>query len=72
MVGPMTIHGPSSSNYDEAKDPILMTDWNHRSGFQDFQKELLGIPPKMTSILLNGLGIFIISHYEQFHNNDIR
>lgn len=26
LVGPLTIHGPSSSNYEEAKDPILMTD----------------------------------------------
>ena len=60
MAGPITIHGPSSSNYDRAKDPILMTDWNHRSGFQDFQQELLGTPPKMTSILLNGFGTLIL------------
>lgn len=26
LLGPLTIHGPSSSNYDEAKDPILTTD----------------------------------------------
>ncbi|KAL8649405.1 MAG: hypothetical protein Q9210_004422 [Variospora velana] len=56
MAGPLTIHGPSSSDYDEPKDPILMTDWNHRSGFQDFQGELEGRPPLMDSILLNGQG----------------
>lgn len=57
MAGPLTIYGPSSANYDEAKDPILMTDWNHRSGFQDFQKELTANPlPVMDSILLNGKG----------------
>lgn len=26
LLGPLTIFGPSSANYDEAKDPILMTD----------------------------------------------
>ena len=34
-----------------------MTDWNHRSGFQDFQVELQGVPPPMDSILLNGQGM---------------
>ncbi|KAI4110559.1 MAG: hypothetical protein LQ345_006970 [Seirophora villosa] len=58
MAGPLTIHGPSSSDYDDPRDPILMTDWNHRSGFQDFQEELLGQPPVMDSILLNGQGSF--------------
>ncbi|KAL8770526.1 MAG: hypothetical protein Q9209_003782 [Squamulea sp. 1 TL-2023] len=56
MVGPLTIHGPHSSDYDVPKDPILMTDWNHRSGFQDFHIELGGAPPPMDSILLNGQG----------------
>ncbi|TAQ86576.1 hypothetical protein B7494_g5097 [Chlorociboria aeruginascens] len=59
VAGPMTIHGPSSDNYDEARDPILITDWNHRSAFQDFQHELDGTgPPRMNSVLLNGIGNF--------------
>ncbi len=58
MAGPLTIHGPHSSNYDEPKDPILMTDWNHRSGFQDFYIELEGDAPPMDSILLNGKGSY--------------
>ncbi|MCJ1470910.1 hypothetical protein MMC07_009558 [Pseudocyphellaria aurata] len=59
MAGPLTIYGPSSANYDTAIDPILMTDWNHRSGFEDFQKELTGNPlPVMDSILLNGNGSY--------------
>lgn len=59
LLGPLTIHGPSTSNYDSPVDPILMTDWNHRSGFQDFQTELLGSAPLMESILLNGVGLLI-------------
>ncbi|KAF5713135.1 laccase 2 [Fusarium mundagurra] len=33
LAGPITIFGPSSGHYDEAKDPILITDWNHRRNF---------------------------------------
>ncbi|RSL78709.1 hypothetical protein CEP51_007958 [Fusarium floridanum] len=60
LAGPITIHGPSSANYDEAKDPILITDWNHRSAFQDWERELTRIPtfPRMNSILINGVGNF--------------
>ncbi len=54
----MTIYGPSSLPYDEALGPILMTDWNHRSAFEDWAWSLqpLGTRPKMTNILLNGKG----------------
>ncbi|KAF5013303.1 hypothetical protein FDECE_682 [Fusarium decemcellulare] len=60
LAGPITIHGPSSANYDEARDPILITDWNHRSAFQEWQRELTGTPtfPQMDSILINGVGNF--------------
>lgn len=61
MAGPLTIHGPSSGNYDSSKDPILMTDWNQRSAFEDWAWSLdksAGFPrPQMTSVLLNGKGI---------------
>ncbi|TVY80724.1 Laccase [Lachnellula suecica] len=57
--GPMTFYGPSSANYDESLDPILITDWSHRSAFTDFYREL-GVNgsgrPLMTSILLNDAG----------------
>jgi FtsP/CotA-like multicopper oxidase with cupredoxin domain len=33
VLGAMTIHGPSSADYDEGKDPVLMTDWTHKSWF---------------------------------------
>lgn len=58
LLGPITIFGPSSYDYDEAIDPILIADWGHRSAFQDWPKQLTGNPsyPKMNSVLLNGLG----------------
>ena len=58
----MTIYGPSSANYDEAIDPLLVTDWNHRSAFTDFSKLITykeNEPPSMTSVLLNGIGRLI-------------
>ena len=56
LLGPMTIYGPSSANYDEAIEPILMADWSHRSAFQDFYKEINGARPAMTTSLMNGRG----------------
>jgi FtsP/CotA-like multicopper oxidase with cupredoxin domain len=64
LAGPLTIHGPASANYDHAIDPILMTDWNHRSAFEDWAYNLKQTqanpqtpPIRMTSILLNGQGM---------------
>jgi FtsP/CotA-like multicopper oxidase with cupredoxin domain len=58
LVGPLTIYGPSSTDYDDAHDPILITDWNHRSAFKDWQRMMVPDPdfPKMNSVLLNGVG----------------
>lgn len=56
LLGPMTIYGPSSANYDEAKKPLLMTDWSHRSAFEDFYVEMGGNKPSMTSALMDGRG----------------
>ena len=60
LAGPMTIYGPSSANYTYAIEPILMTDWNHRSAFEDWSWSLRvnGSRPNMTNILLNGKGRF--------------
>ena len=60
----MVIHGPSSANWDEAWDPILISDWNHDSAFAAFQTELDALPPFFApfsdSIVLNGTGMFTI------------
>ena len=67
MAGPLTVYGPSSENYDYAEEPILMTDWNHRSAFEDWSYSLLPgkSRPKMTNILLNGLGVLNQSQTSQ-------
>jgi len=61
LLGPITVYGPSTANYDtdESFRPILMTDWNHRSVFEEWPSELkTGNAPQMTNILLNGTGQF--------------
>jgi len=51
-VGPMTIHGPSSDEWDEPiNPPLIMTDWGHNSAFEAVSTELL-----LPDILLNGRG----------------
>ncbi|KAL8662030.1 MAG: hypothetical protein Q9202_005084 [Teloschistes flavicans] len=69
LAGPLTVHGPSSANYDDPKDPFLMTDWIHRSWFQEFQSELNGVPPPATSILLNGQGSYAGAARQGFRFN---
>jgi FtsP/CotA-like multicopper oxidase with cupredoxin domain len=61
MLGPMTIYGPSTANFSaqQAFRPLLMTDWNHRSVFEDWPVMLQkGKAPYMTNILFNGTGQF--------------
>lgn len=51
-VGPMTLHGPTSAEWDEAiSPPLIMTDWGHNTAFQAVTKRLL-----YPDILLNGKG----------------
>ena len=61
LLGPLTIYGPSTANYDsdDTFRPILITDWNHRSVFEDWPVMLESeSAPEMTNILLNGTGQF--------------
>ena len=64
LLGPMTIHGPSSADYDVAIRPTLMTDWAYRSAFDVWWDNLHGIKRNgekvelnMDTILLNGTGM---------------
>ncbi|KAK0723520.1 multicopper oxidase-domain-containing protein [Lasiosphaeria miniovina] len=60
LHGPITVFGPSSASYDEGRNPLIITDWNHRSAFKDWQRELVPKPsfPTMNSVLINGHGNF--------------
>lgn len=61
LLGPLTIYGPSTANFsaNDTFRPILLTDWNHRSVFEDWPIMLEeGKAPEMTNILINGTGQF--------------
>jgi len=54
-TGPMTIHGPTSAEWDEAiSPPLIMTDWGHNSAFAAVSSGANGL--EHPDILLNGLG----------------
>ncbi|ENH74886.1 Laccase-2 [Fusarium oxysporum f. sp. cubense race 1] len=59
LAGPITIYGPSSAPFDEGRNPILITDWSHRSAFQSWQRELVPNPtrPMMNGVLINGMTV---------------
>lgn len=61
VAGPLLIHGPTSANWDEQLEPILISDWSHNSAFQDFGQELAGLRPPMQTVLLGGIGNFTCS-----------
>jgi FtsP/CotA-like multicopper oxidase with cupredoxin domain len=51
-VGPMTLHGPTSTEWDEAiSPPLIMTDWGHNTAFAAVTEGLAD-----QDILLNGRG----------------
>ena len=60
LLGPLTIHGPSSGDYDEAKSPVMMSDWSHVpmfarwAGYVDGYNNTRGVD----NILVNGTGIW--------------
>ncbi|KAK4184062.1 putative laccase precursor [Podospora australis] len=61
LLGPITIYGPSTANFEsnEAFRPLLLSDWNHRSVFEDWPLMMeSGAAPAMTNILINGTGQF--------------
>ncbi len=45
LAGPLTFHGPTSADFDEAMEPFMFSDWSHNSAFEDFSSEIRGKPP---------------------------
>ena len=66
VQGGLVIHGPSSANYDEAWNPVLMTDWVHDNSSNVLIQELDGAPPVANSLIMNGTGSFRCSDEDPF------
>ncbi|KAK3393243.1 Cupredoxin [Podospora didyma] len=61
LLGPIVIHGPSTSNWDIDLGPLLLTDYYHESVFDLAQRPIvksLGIPPIAVNGLINGKNEF--------------
>ncbi|KAF9888532.1 hypothetical protein FE257_008639 [Aspergillus nanangensis] len=59
LLGPITIHGPTSAEYHEPLYPLIMADHNKRSAFQLYHMEQFGPPwPNIDSIIINNHGSF--------------
>lgn len=58
VLGALKFYGPTSMNYDEELDPILLSDYIHRSAFQAYYSELSGNPVVADSYGMNGIGVY--------------
>lgn len=63
LLGPLTIYGPTTANWDEGKYPIMMNDWFHNSAYAVIHGKTPGYP----TVLLNGTGN--ISNYNYYESN---
>ena len=60
IAGPLVIDGPSTTEFDEDKGPIMLSDWYHKDAFSIYYIETTGRkgPPDPQSVLINGKGVF--------------
>ncbi|KIW94119.1 uncharacterized protein Z519_05435 [Cladophialophora bantiana CBS 173.52] len=56
-LGPLTVYGPTSKNYDHQLYPVIMTDWLHQSVYQKWDASIQksGKPIFVDNILQNGI-----------------
>lgn len=58
IAGPLIIDGPSTTEFDEDKGPIMLTDWYHKGAFSIYYLETTQGPPQPQSVLINGMGAY--------------
>ncbi|KAJ1568346.1 hypothetical protein HK405_002827 [Cladochytrium tenue] len=56
LLGPLLVRGPTTSDYDEELEPLVIMDWYHNDSF--YLHSLGGPPPPAESALINGKGQF--------------
>lgn len=50
----MVIHGPATANYDEELEPIVLSDWTHKTVDELYDYAQIVGPPKLSNGLING------------------
>lgn len=58
VAGPLTIYGPSSDDWDETFEPIMMQDWVHDNTSVAFKQELAQAIPVADGLLLGGTNTY--------------
>ncbi|BFZ65417.1 hypothetical protein YB2330_006583 [Saitoella coloradoensis] len=64
VLGPLTVYGPTSANYDVDLGPLMLEDWRHLSAFKvmrNFSHSGLGagaVLENAVNLLLNGTNVF--------------
>lgn len=54
VFGAIVIHGPATANYDEELEPIVLSDWTHKTvDYLYTRAQILG-PPTLDNGLING------------------
>ncbi|OQV04908.1 hypothetical protein CLAIMM_09722 [Cladophialophora immunda] len=72
-LGPFTVYGPTSKDYDHQLYPIIMSDWLHQSVYQKWDASIQSSGKQIfvDNILQNGVGHWPppvdISHKPKFH-----
>ncbi|KAH8894446.1 hypothetical protein GQ53DRAFT_779958 [Thozetella sp. PMI_491] len=57
LIGPLTIHGPASANYDEDLGTLFLQDWSHEPIMQLWASNP-GAVPTLDNTLLNGTNTY--------------
>lgn len=52
------INGPSSANYDEDLGTVFLSDWGHKTAFENWQTTKTGFGPEMENVLLNFKNVY--------------
>ncbi|OAL29975.1 hypothetical protein AYO22_01881 [Fonsecaea multimorphosa] len=57
-LGPLTVYGPMSKNFDHQLYPVIMSDWLHKSVYQKWDNSIQGKGSQIfiDNILQNGIG----------------
>ena len=58
VFGPMVIQGPTTANFDEELEPIMLNDWTHQTVDELWYSAQTGGPPQLDNALINGKGTF--------------
>lgn len=54
----MTINGPSTVNYDEDLGTVFLSDWGHKTVFENWQTTKTGFGPELENVLINFQNVY--------------